>query len=209
VALKVLPFASMLDERQLQRFKNEARAAATLHHPNIVPVFSVGCERGVHYYAMQYIEGQTLAAVIDALKDEGQRTKDQAETPLPCRERPGEGASLNPEPRTLNPATDTLAAALSTLRETKPRDYYHRIAELGIQAAEALDHAHQLGIVHRDIKPANLLLEVRSAEFGMRNGATPLPSGEGRERATPHSEFRIPNSSSPTSASPASPPTPA
>jgi hypothetical protein len=71
VALKVLPFASMLDERQLQRFKNEARAAATLHHPNIVPVFSVGCERGVHFYAMQYVEGQTLAAVIDALRVQG------------------------------------------------------------------------------------------------------------------------------------------
>ncbi len=47
VALKVLPFAAMLDERQLTRFRNEARAAAALHHTNIVPVFSVGCERGV------------------------------------------------------------------------------------------------------------------------------------------------------------------
>src|SRR5690349_20722342 len=64
VALKVLPFAAMLDERQLQRFKNEARAAAALHHTHIVPVYSVGCERGVHYYAMQYIEGQTLAEAI-------------------------------------------------------------------------------------------------------------------------------------------------
>ena len=53
VALKVLPFAALLDERQLQRFKNEARAAGALHHPNIVPVYSVGTERGVHYYAMQ------------------------------------------------------------------------------------------------------------------------------------------------------------
>ena len=64
VALKVLPFAGVLDSRQLQRFTNEARAAAGLHHANIVPVYSVGCERGVHYYAMQYIDGQTLADVI-------------------------------------------------------------------------------------------------------------------------------------------------
>ena len=67
VALKVLPFAAVLDQRQLQRFKNEAQAAAQLHHTNIVPVFSVGCERGVHYYAMQYIEGRTLASVIGEL----------------------------------------------------------------------------------------------------------------------------------------------
>jgi hypothetical protein len=64
VALKVLPFASALDPRQLQRFKNEAQAAAHLYHTNIVPVHAVGCERGVHYYAMQFIEGQTLAQVI-------------------------------------------------------------------------------------------------------------------------------------------------
>ena len=68
VALKVLPFAAALDARQLQRFKNEAQAAACLHHTNIVPVFGVGCERGVHYYAMQYIEGQTLAAIIRNLR---------------------------------------------------------------------------------------------------------------------------------------------
>ncbi len=64
VALKVLPFAAVLDGRQLQRFHNEAQAAALLHHPQIVPVYGVGCERGVHYYAMQLIDGTTLAHVI-------------------------------------------------------------------------------------------------------------------------------------------------
>src|SRR5262249_51590965 len=70
VALKVLPFAAALDAKQLQRFKNEAQAAANLHHTNIVPVHAVGCERGVHYYAMQFIEGQTLAAVIAQLRQQ-------------------------------------------------------------------------------------------------------------------------------------------
>jgi hypothetical protein len=64
VALKVLPFAAALDAKQLQRFKNEAQAAAQLHHPHMVPVYAVGCERGVHYYAMQFIEGNSLAHVI-------------------------------------------------------------------------------------------------------------------------------------------------
>ena len=68
VALKVLPFASVMDQQRLQRFKNEAMAAATLDHPNIVSVYSVGCERGVHFYAMQCIEGQTLAKVIGQLR---------------------------------------------------------------------------------------------------------------------------------------------
>jgi hypothetical protein len=52
----------------LQRFKNEAQAAAHLHHTNIVPVHAVGCERGVHFYAMQHLNGQTVAAVIRELR---------------------------------------------------------------------------------------------------------------------------------------------
>src|SRR5262249_28598962 len=67
-ALKVLPLAATMDPRQLERFRHEARAAALLHHAHVVPVYGVGCERGVHYYAMQLIEGCSLAAVIDVLR---------------------------------------------------------------------------------------------------------------------------------------------
>jgi len=52
VAIKVLPFAAVLDQRQLERFRTEAQAAAGLHHGNIVPVFHIGHERAVHFYAM-------------------------------------------------------------------------------------------------------------------------------------------------------------
>src|SRR5262249_49642835 len=67
-ALQILPLPGTLDPRQLQRFRQEAQAAAQLHHTNIVPVYAVGCERGVHYYAMQFIDGQDLAAVIGQLR---------------------------------------------------------------------------------------------------------------------------------------------
>src|SRR5207249_1973274 len=65
VALKVLPAASTLDPRQLQRFQAEARAAAALRHPSIVPVYAVGCEEGVHLYAMQLLDGQGQLWVAD------------------------------------------------------------------------------------------------------------------------------------------------
>jgi serine/threonine protein kinase/uncharacterized protein HemY len=64
VALKVLPPHSVMDPKQLVRFQREARAAARLHHSNIVPVFGVGEHEGIHFYAMQFIHGQGLDEVL-------------------------------------------------------------------------------------------------------------------------------------------------
>src|SRR5262249_33297705 len=60
VALKVLPKQALLDEKKLPRFEREARTAARLHHTNIVPVFGVGEQDGLHYYVMQLIRGVGL-----------------------------------------------------------------------------------------------------------------------------------------------------
>jgi tetratricopeptide (TPR) repeat protein len=146
VALKVLPFAATMDPRQLQRFQNEARAAAGLHHTNIVPVYGVGCERGIHFYAMQYIEGQSLADVIASLKASVGRQTHDATTPY-------HGADAPRSPETVP------IARISTAHSTKDPSYFRTVAQLGIQAAEALDYAHQMGVIHRDVKPANLLID--------------------------------------------------
>ena len=127
VAFKVLRFGAVADEEAMQRFRREAETVARLHHTNIVPIFAVGCERGVHYYAMQFIEGRSLADVLA----ESQR----AGKPLPSAE----------------------------------------IARWGLQAAEALAHAHQRGVIHRDIKPSNLLLDTEGivwlTDFGLAKRA--------------------------------------
>jgi eukaryotic-like serine/threonine-protein kinase len=68
VALKVLLATALLDPKQLSRFQREARAAARLHHTNIVPVFGVGEFQGTHYYVMQFIEGRGLDHVLAELK---------------------------------------------------------------------------------------------------------------------------------------------
>jgi serine/threonine protein kinase/tetratricopeptide (TPR) repeat protein len=68
VALKVLPKQLLGDASRQARFEREARAAARLHHSNIVPVFGVGRENGLHYYAMQYINGLGLDEVLRELK---------------------------------------------------------------------------------------------------------------------------------------------
>ena len=68
VALKVLPDAALADAQQVLRFQREARAAARLHHTNIVPVFGVGRDDGHHYYVMQFIPGMGLDAVLEELR---------------------------------------------------------------------------------------------------------------------------------------------
>jgi WD40 repeat protein/serine/threonine protein kinase len=83
VALKVLPGHSLLDGRQRLRFRREARAAAQLHHTNIVPVYGVGEADGLHYYAMQFIQGQPLDQVLEELRRLRQSEGGQAASPTP------------------------------------------------------------------------------------------------------------------------------
>ena len=70
VALKVLPAHSLLDPQRLQRFEREAKAAARLHHTNIVPIYGVGEQAGLHYFVMQFIAGQSLEQVLHALRQQ-------------------------------------------------------------------------------------------------------------------------------------------
>ncbi len=175
VALKVLPFASAIDPRRIQRFRVEAQAAAQLHHPHIVPIFAVGCDRGVHYYAMQLIDGRTLAAVVDGPGNGHRLGSDQD----------GEGSALHDSPTTtfhvptpdspyLKDLAPSASANASGMGSNTPRSGWARfraIARLGVQAADALEHAHGLGIVHRDVKPGNLMIdaegEVWITDFGL------------------------------------------
>jgi WD40 repeat protein/serine/threonine protein kinase len=156
VALKVLPFAATMDPRHLRRFQNEARAAASLEHPHIVPVYGVGCERGVHYYAMRFIDGQSLAGLIEHQGDPSSQSRLGA-VPVAPADRTAPGASAR--------------------TERAPRDgaAFRQIAEWGIQAAEALEYAHSIGIVHRDIKPANLMIDTQVqlwvTDFGLARTA--------------------------------------
>ncbi|MEZ6044218.1 MAG: protein kinase [Planctomycetaceae bacterium] len=158
VALKILPHATALNSLQLQRFQNEALAVARLKHKNIVPVYAVGVEQGIHYYAMQFIDGKTLAEMIHDMR---------------------EGKPYWPD---YSSQIDNLSNETSENRESLPDssvgstnvdrlEYVRNVVHLVMVTSRALHYAHEQGVVHRDIKPANILIDSNSmvwiADFGL------------------------------------------
>ena len=117
VALKVLPRHVVSGSKALLRFHREAKAAARLHHTNIVPVFEVGQEGEVAFYAMQFIQGQGLDQVIDELGRLGRLDREPVEhghagieDPVrPAHGTPGAaGTTADPQNQTLGPVAESL-----------------------------------------------------------------------------------------------------
>jgi serine/threonine protein kinase len=179
VALKVLPFGASMEPKHLTRFRIEAQAAASLKHPGIVPVYTIETDQGIHFYTMQYIEGRTLSEVVRILQVRSGVT-DQLAMVAPRlaaqsaltigevtqAEHGSTGEATSIESASAVGGSESSESSAAPLKDgglwsetsCKSRSYLRIIAELGVQAAEALHHAHESGIVHRDIKPSNLIL---------------------------------------------------
>jgi WD40 repeat protein/serine/threonine protein kinase len=193
VALKVVLARTGNDARALERFRREARAAARLHHTNIVPVFEVGQDGDVCFYAMQFIPGQGLDEVLVEL-----RKLRSGSTTQPRATSGSVAASLLSGSFTVGPVeADSLPAPASATTSTRlpgqtdlssvesnRYHYFRGVAQIGLQVAAGLAYAHQRGIVHRDIKPSNLLLDgsgvVWITDFGLAKseGADLTNSGD-------------------------------
>jgi serine/threonine protein kinase/tetratricopeptide (TPR) repeat protein len=191
VALKVLPRTSAGDGSAQVRFQREAKAAARMHHTNIVPVFDVGQDGEHLYYAMQLIHGQGLDLVIADLKR--LRAQGGATPAVPDRATERSiAASLVAgqfEKENLAPQREADSKATAAYEGSAPASavlpgqsdmstvtsdrgaYFRSVAQIGVQTAAALSYAHSRGIIHRDIKPSNLILDTTGnvwvTDFGL------------------------------------------
>jgi hypothetical protein len=139
VAIKVLPPELTFGAGMVERFRREARTAATLDHPNIVPIYRVSTGKRLFWYAMKYVEGEALDVVLER------------EQRLPAE----------------------------------------RCARLLSQVAEALEFAHQHGVIHRDVKPGNVMIDGRDrvtvTDFGIAKAlGTQSLTGSGSAIGTPY-----------------------
>ena len=191
VAVKVLGRQVGSSTTAVARFQREAQAAAKLHHPHIVPIFALGEEDGVFYYAMELIDGPGLNTIISETRSwqaTDTATADLAETvPLvrdsnlsSAAKEGGNGDSStdkaeSPSVRTEVGGSVSTSSGLSGrwLRDSSfaSAEYFATVAQHIASTADALDYAHRQGVIHRDIKPHNLMLgsdgEMRLADFGL------------------------------------------
>jgi serine/threonine protein kinase/tetratricopeptide (TPR) repeat protein len=160
VALKVLPATSALSARARERFLREARAIANLRHPNVITVHDVMADGDTCAYAMEWVEGASLAQLIDCLRTKMQRAPSTGAT--------RDSASSPGEPK-LADVREFLGGAVGVERDT----YALFVSRIAVALARALGELHRAGLLHRDIKPSNVLL---------RRDGTPLLSDFGLVR---------------------------
>ena len=187
VAVKVLPY--LTSKKMREQFEREARTAARLSHPHIVPVFNFGEFDGLWYYVMQLIRGVSLDWLIRRMSRRQavlypREIVAQFSTSARSVDDTFQDAPLAP----LQPTPTTTAEASPTIREASPdskplfaglgRNFWSEMATIAAQVAGALEYAHSQGTLHRDIKPANVLIDAAGnawlTDFGLAKNTDEL-----------------------------------
>jgi len=159
VALKLVRPEQLFFPGARERFQREVATVARLQHPGIVPVYTVGEESGIPYFAMERVRGITLEEVIDQLRDRA--------------------------PESLCAADALNLAGLGAESDSSEVDaglpWVTFVLRLMRQTCTALAYAHEQGVLHRDLKPSNIMLTQDGRPLLVDFG---LSSSEASERLT-------------------------
>ncbi|MCK6445573.1 MAG: serine/threonine-protein kinase [Planctomycetes bacterium] len=151
VALKVIRPESLHFDEARERFRREVEAAAKLRHPGIVPIYSVGEDAGLPFFAMELVDGRSLADVIEAVKERDPARLSGADL---------RAALSSPQRSATATAVDSAATPRATRSGADPfaGTWVQACCRLIAQVADALEHAHSNGVLHRDVKPSNVVV---------------------------------------------------
>ena len=160
VALKILPaLLGAVHPETADRFRREAMLAAQLQHTNIIPVYDFGEVDGTLYYAMELINGRSLRGILKEIEESG-----AIDVVL------GVTSSDNNAPAAADASPTRVGAS-----NQSDRAYFRQVASWIAEIAEALEYAHDRGVIHRDVKPSNLLLatggRLMLSDFGLARPA--------------------------------------
>ncbi|MGA3209393.1 MAG: protein kinase [Syntrophales bacterium] len=166
-ALKVLPFGLSFDPGLLTRFQREAKIIARFAHPNIVPIYSYGEEKGTYYIAMAFVPGLSLNKIIAGLKKippaqvNTERVRDIIQT--------HEDFIRLKSDSTGDGSQDSITTKRDPSFWNMP---YHRfVFSMFAEILDAIIYAHKNNIFHGDIKPSNIMLTAEGipvlVDFGL------------------------------------------
>lgn len=148
VAVKIVRPELLLFGQARERFRREAEAVARLSHPGIVPVYQVGEDQGVPWFAMELVTGRSLAEALRTLQGR----------------EPGSLTAADLQRAVLGDASAVGSSAFTGSWE-------HLCVRIVLELAQALAHAHDRGVLHRDVKPSNVVLDQdghpRLLDFGL------------------------------------------
>ena len=179
VALKVLPEAFTADTDRLARFEREAKVLASLNHPNIGSIYGLEEQDGVRALVLELVEGPTLADLIARPSPQpspGGRGGDRGQRAANA----GAAASSSRAAGSLSPGGgEGRGEGGIPLDEALP---------IAKQIAEALEAAHEAGVIHRDLKPANIKVRedgtVKVLDFGLAKALDPNPDADPSQSPT-------------------------